>query len=290
MTSRVSEFESEVPPVLVAGRVRPWQLLFVYAAIMAATGVASTLWSRDADPAWRYAIQPLAFGVSAALLLALVTVLVPELRRSLPELYRRPLAMPTGKEALLFIATTFTWANGAYPLLFLLPLLSWHPELAPTMGYIGAPVPVTAVTFLSFVVSSVLVAPVFEELMFRGYLQNLWRHRWGVWTGVLLSAFVFGLWHLQNAVFAGVVGVAYSFVYLRTGSLWPGTMLHALNNLVVAPFALSHFFAWKDPAAITAPAAWVPEILLTVAFFPLAYLFWRRFRPDSGSRHRGTVE
>jgi membrane protease YdiL (CAAX protease family) len=287
MTSSVVEFGSEVPPPLVDGRVRAWQLLILFGAIMASTGVASVIWTREGDAAWRYAFQPLAFGVSAALLLALVTALVPELRRSLPELYRRPRAMPNWKEVLLFIGTTFTWANGAYPLLFLLPLLSWHPELAPTMGYIGAPLPVTAITFLAFVASSVLVAPVFEELMFRGYLQNLWRHRWGLWTGVLLSAFMFGLWHLQNAVFAGVVGVAYSLVYLRTRSLWPGTMLHALHNLVVAPFALSHIFAWKDPAAITAPAAWIPEILMTAAFFPLAYFFWRRFRPDSSPRHRG---
>jgi membrane protease YdiL (CAAX protease family) len=288
MTSSVREFESEVPPSLVAGRVRPWQLLFLYAAIMAATGVATMIWAREADLAWRFAVQPLAFGISAALLLALVTALVPELRRSLPALYRRPVAMPTWRETLLFIGMTFTWANGAYPVLFVLPLLSWQPQLAEAVGYTRAPQTVAPIFFLSFVAVAVLVAPVSEELMFRGYLQNLWRRRWGVWTGILLSALVFGLWHLQGAVFAGVMGVAYSLVYLRTRSLWPGTMLHALHNLVVAPFALSHFFAWKDPAAITAPAAWIPEILMTVAFFPLAYFFWRRFRPDSSPRHRGT--
>jgi membrane protease YdiL (CAAX protease family) len=287
MTSRACEFESEVPPPLVAGRVHAWHLLFLYAAIMAATGVASGIWARGIDPAWRYAIQPLAFGVAGALLLALVTALVPELRRSLPALYRRPVAKPSWRETLLFIGTTFTWASGAYPLLFLLPLLSWHPELAETMGYISEPVSLSPISFLSFLGASVLVAPVFEELMFRGYLQNLWRHRWGVWAGVLLSAFVFGLWHIQNAVFAGVVGVACSLVYLRTRSLWPGTMLHALHNLVMAPFALSHIFASKRPGEITSLAAWGPEIVMTLAFFPLAYLFWRHFRPGSGRRHGG---
>jgi membrane protease YdiL (CAAX protease family) len=269
------------PAALVGGAVRASHILFLYIVIFTATSIMGYKLGLGADPQWRFAWQSLLCQMISGSMVVILSLVVPELRRSLPFLYAPSRAPISGRDALLFLAVMLSWAYGAYRVLFVFPLLREHPELASSMGYYEHFPEVGAIFLLLWSVSSGLIAPFFEELLFRGYLQNLWRHRWGTWPAVLLSALVFGLSHLQFAVFAMVAGIFLSLIYLRTGSLWPGTLLHGLYNLVVAPFVLGRFFSEKNAVDLTSVSHWIPELILTVAFFPLLYFFWRRFRPQT---------
>lgn len=83
-------------------------------------------------------------------------------------------------------------------------------------------------------VAVVLVAPLFEEWICRGYLFGSLRERYGLRSSCLLSALFFGLIHGQpvpalNAFFLGLV---LAWVYARTGTLWASILLHAAHNLL----------------------------------------------------------
>ena len=80
----------------------------------------------------------------------------------------------------------------------------------------------------------IAIAPVVEELFFRGFLHRGLRNSWGVPLGVLGSAVIFSGIHFAPDKFVPLffLSVALALLYEKTGSLWPCIMLHALNNAI----------------------------------------------------------
>lgn len=78
----------------------------------------------------------------------------------------------------------------------------------------------------------VVLAPLFEEVIFRGILLESMRLKWGPVWGWLLSSLLFGLVHVHPAVAVNAffIGLVFAFVYLITRSLWSTIVLHAINN------------------------------------------------------------
>lgn len=77
-----------------------------------------------------------------------------------------------------------------------------------------------------------VVAPVAEEVFFRGYLQAGLRSRWGARWALVISSLLFALVHLSPATLPPlfVMGLLLGYLYERTDSIWPSIILHALNN------------------------------------------------------------
>lgn len=269
------------PAALVGGAVRGWHVLLLYWLIYLSMTVASGKLTRDMPADIRQAWRNLVLQGVSALLVVLVTVTVPELRRSLCRLYVRRGDGLRALDVALCLGLMLAWGLGAHRVLLLWPALHWNPAWFGTLGFVEHAARPSGVQGLFVLLSSVVVAPVAEELVFRGFLLNLWRHRWGLRWGIALSSLAFGAAHFQYTLFAAAMGALLAMVYLRYGSLWQGTILHSLYNLVAGPFGLSLWFVEKSRADIHALSAWLPEIALTAAFFPLAFLFWRRFRPAS---------
>lgn len=100
---------------------------------------------------------------------------------------------------------------------------------------------------LVFAVVAVVLVPIAEELLFRGYLYGRLRALVGRWGAVLLSTVVFavahgwsvrtGAWVLvaQTAVLGGVLG----WVRLRSERLLPSIVAHIVNNAVAILLVLS---------------------------------------------------
>ncbi len=91
---------------------------------------------------------------------------------------------------------------------------------------------VTMVSLLEYVI----LAPLFEELAFRGLLFAILRRRFRFFPAALISALIFGLAHGYGVV--GLIsvcwsGVLWAWIYEKTGSLAPGILAHAINNLLV---------------------------------------------------------
>lgn len=97
---------------------------------------------------------------------------------------------------------------------------------------------IAGVRHLGLFIIMVLVAPVVEELVFRGYLFQAWRHSFlGLWGTLLATSALFTLIHagqypaLYMAMlfsFSLVLGLARE----KTGSVYVPMAMHAANNLL----------------------------------------------------------
>lgn len=95
-------------------------------------------------------------------------------------------------------------------------------------------------TVLVFAVLAVVVAPVLEELLFRGLVLRGLMLRLGFWPAALLSSACFGLFHAQGnglealpiVVATGAFGLGLCVLVRRTARLGPAIGVHALRNAV----------------------------------------------------------
>jgi len=110
----------------------------------------------------------------------------------------------------------------ALPLGFATGFLSWRPE-------------VNAATLVLAPVLIYLVTAVPEEFLFRGLFQNLLTRWVGPLLALAVAAATFGLAHLPDpryALLATLAGLAYGWVYLRTGKITAAAVTHALVDAV----------------------------------------------------------
>jgi membrane protease YdiL (CAAX protease family) len=97
-----------------------------------------------------------------------------------------------------------------------------------------------------------VVAPVAEEIFFRGYLYAGLRREWGAPWAMAASALIFALVHVIPGVVPPVfvMGVLFAFISEQTGSVWPCVALHsAVNSLAFIAAYLAESFAAISPGA-----------------------------------------
>ena len=89
-------------------------------------------------------------------------------------------------------------------------------------------------TFLGALTIS-LLAPVLEEVMFRGAIQGYLTRKLGnPWLAMAIAALVFGVYHMNpvQVVYASMFGFILGWMYYRTGSLMSVIVGHVLNNSI----------------------------------------------------------
>ena len=77
-----------------------------------------------------------------------------------------------------------------------------------------------------------------EEWFFRGYVFRALELKLAAWPAVLLNGLIFGLFHvvavealtLERLAPATVLGCVLAWIRWRSGSLWPGLLVHSLHN------------------------------------------------------------
>ncbi len=81
-------------------------------------------------------------------------------------------------------------------------------------------------------IALVIIPPIIEETVFRGFIFPAFAKKWGVVWGAILSSVMFGFAHLQQnvGVYTFVLGLLLCFLYIRLKSIIPGIMFHTLNN------------------------------------------------------------
>ena len=88
------------------------------------------------------------------------------------------------------------------------------------------------IPLLFLLVTTVVLAPVFEELVFRGVLLPVLVSKVGKISGVLLSALIFALAHLSVGELPPlfVLGIGLGLMRLSSGRLFPCALMHSLWN------------------------------------------------------------
>lgn len=114
----------------------------------------------------------------------------------------------------------------------------------------------------SFAIFSVaILAPVVEEVVFRGILMNLFE-KYGTITALLMTSLAFSMMHLspETAVLMFFMGLLLGVIRLSTGSLWAAIVAHSANN--IAAFLPSVIPSLYDKITM-------PVLFLEVVLFPL---------------------
>jgi uncharacterized protein len=106
----------------------------------------------------------------------------------------------------------------------------------------------TSPTALGTFVIAVILAPLWEELAFRGFLLSaLAKTRLGFWGAALISnslwASLHGMYSWAGLVSVFVAGLILSWLVWRTGSIKPAIVTHAIGNL----FALAFTYSFAPP-------------------------------------------
>jgi uncharacterized protein len=83
-----------------------------------------------------------------------------------------------------------------------------------------------------FFIVGALLAPLIEEIFFRGFLFQGFRARYGWVSGMLLSSGIFAVAHLDpvSLIPTFILGCVLAYLYHRSNSVWPGVILHVMVN------------------------------------------------------------
>ncbi len=89
-----------------------------------------------------------------------------------------------------------------------------------------------------------IVAPVVEEIFFRGFVFAGLRSRWGWKKATLFSAGLFAVAHVvpTSILPIFILGVVFALLYQLSGSIWPAILMHMLTNTVALTVVLYYHY------------------------------------------------
>ena len=141
-----------------------------------------------------------------------------------------------------------------------------------------------------FVTLPALMPAITEEVAFRGFILTGLRRTYRTGTAIVLSAFLFGFLHVLMSIFqqlfnATLLGLVLGLLAVRSGSLFPGMLFHAVNNglAVSIGYADDDMKAWmarwlyRDPEKALYHG-WIVVAGALASVVLLAWL-WRCDRP-----------
>lgn len=88
-------------------------------------------------------------------------------------------------------------------------------------------------------VTTLVLAPFLEEMLFRGVVQEALTTKFGPLRGIPVAALIFGIVHINppQALNAFFIGLVLGYIYYTTRSLIPVILIHAVNNGIA-------YFSW----------------------------------------------
>ena len=154
--------------------------------------------------------------------------------------------------------------------------------------------PSNATEALALMLTTMVVAPICEELMFRGYVFRAYEgHRIGM--GIVVTSLIFALYHLRlQGVFALIpISIGLGIITWRTQSVLPSMAMHAAyNGISTVIMIATSFLPMRSVGFITGMTVCLSFLAIPVSV--LAFLaLWKRTEPGSperGQRERGWLK
>jgi membrane protease YdiL (CAAX protease family) len=226
----------------------------------------------------------------------LILFLVPALRRYCRELLRSPIPKPHRREVAIVVAADALFL----PLAIFGGVVLWYwmsggeMALARRLGQQEtASVAMSnalSLDGIALVMLATLIAPVIEELIFRGILFSTWEAEWGWFKGLVATSVIFAAYHpVPVAAFFG--SVLLTTLYKRTRSIRGCILAHALHNgLLWYPLMGQFFFrtAGKETGEIELWPLHLAMLAACAVALP-AYLWMARDRESTEPSSRETA-
>ncbi|WP_148605713.1 CPBP family intramembrane glutamic endopeptidase [Acetobacterium tundrae] len=121
-------------------------------------------------------------------------------------------------------------------------------------------------------VSTVVLAPICEELIFRGFIFNKMLTRFSPSKAVIISSVIFGAMHLSTGISPTLVGMVLCVIFMKYGSLLPCIAIHGLHNLVVVWF--KYFSLLSSDTSTEIIPTYMPPLLIMSVIFVIIGLVW----------------
>lgn len=113
-----------------------------------------------------------------------------------------------------------------------------------------------------------VVPAVCEEVLYRSYALRAFEKSWGIWPAIIVTGFLFGLYHLQlsNLLPLSTIGILFAYITWVTKSVFPAMAAHFVNNggsVLLGTYYPESAFAEMTPE--TMPPIWgvVPSLLIS---------------------------
>jgi len=126
-----------------------------------------------------------------------------------------------------------------------------------------------AVSPIVLIFSVIIVAPIYEEIIFRGILLKGMSKKINPIIALVVSALFFAIAHMNipQGINAFILGLAVGFIYLKTDSIYLSIFAHSLNNvLAVSVSSLFSLIGGKYAIEIHGMFTIIGIILLAIAF------------------------
>ncbi|MBI2375994.1 MAG: CPBP family intramembrane metalloprotease [Deltaproteobacteria bacterium] len=169
------------------------------------------------------------------------------------------LAVTMGATAWLGVSLPILWAQTS--------LIGEQSELAKQLE---ATLGISTASLGLVLLATALVPALMEELAFRGMLLGLFSRRMSELGALVMQACLFAALH--GSVFrlapTAVLGMLLGYLRLRTGSIWPGVVVHGMTNAALvlvsraAPFEAQLELSGPTPWALLALAAFAASLWL----------------------------
>ena len=107
-----------------------------------------------------------------------------------------------------------------------------------------APESVTTYEALIAVFAAIVIAPMFEEFLFRGLIMGELMEFMRPWAAITLQAVLFGVAHMSlfQSLFAGIMGIILGIIYYKLKSIKAAVVCHGVFNYsaVIAAMELNN--------------------------------------------------
>lgn len=89
-----------------------------------------------------------------------------------------------------------------------------------------------ALHYVLLFITICILAPIWEELFFRGIVMRRLLTKWHAPASLIVSSLIFGLFHINpvQIVYASILGLLLGYAYLRTENIIVPMILHAIAN------------------------------------------------------------
>lgn len=123
-------------------------------------------------------------------------------------------------------------------------------------------------------ISLCIIAPVFEEIIYRGIILEQLSKRYSSFLGIIVSGLIFGLIHanIHQGVNAFFIGLIIGFIYIKTDSLILCMFWHFANNFLVFIASMNT----AEAAGNTVPGFSVLQLIFGIIIFIISYKFFNR--------------
>jgi membrane protease YdiL (CAAX protease family) len=155
-----------------------------------------------------------------------------------------------------------------------------HPPAPNWDSFLREHLPTTEAGILLAIITVVVVAPLAEEIIFRGLLHRVASSLWGAVPAAFISALVFGIVHGEPWFLFGLVGVGLTlaFVYETTGSVIACWVTHAVHNSISLWAMLNSEGSLAEPTHISGQD-WGLAAASVVGLIVVGRYLWTTGRP-----------